>query len=51
VLNTVFLVMVLFLTSMAEHFEWHPLRAAIIAPAMVMLVFAVYHLVIYPIMP
>jgi hypothetical protein len=51
VLNTVFLAMVLFLTSMADHFEWHPLRAAILALAMVMLLFAVYHLLSYPILP
>lgn len=51
VLNTVFLAMVLFLTSMAEHFEWHPLRAAILGVAVLMLLFAVYHLVIYPIIP
>jgi hypothetical protein len=51
VLNTVFLATVLFLTSMADHFEWHPLRAAILALAVVMLLFAVYHLVIYPIIP
>jgi len=49
VLNTVFLAMVLFLTSMAERFEWHPLRAAILGLAMAMLLFAVYHLVVYPI--
>jgi hypothetical protein len=49
VLNTVFLAMVLFLTSMAERFEWHPLRAAILGLAMIMLLFAVYHLVVYPV--
>jgi len=51
VLNTVFLAMVLFLTSMAERFEWHPLRAAILGLAIVMLLFAVYHLATYPIIP
>jgi len=49
VLNTVFLAMVLFLTSMAERFEWHPLRATILGFAVVMLLFAVYHLATYPI--
>jgi hypothetical protein len=49
VLNTVFLAMVLFLTSIAERFEWHPLRAAILGLAIIMLLFAVYHLAIYPI--
>jgi hypothetical protein len=49
VLNTVFLAMVLFLTSMAERFEWHPLRAAILGLAIVMLLFALYHLAAYPI--
>jgi hypothetical protein len=51
VLNTVFLAMVLFLTSIAERFKWHPLRAAILGIAMVMLLFALYHLVTYPIIP
>jgi hypothetical protein len=51
VLNTVFLAMVLFLTSMAERFEWHPLRATILGLAMLMLLFAVYHLAVYPIVP
>jgi hypothetical protein len=51
VLNTVFLATVLFLTSMAERFEWHPLKAAILGLAMVMLLFAVYHLATYPIIP
>jgi hypothetical protein len=51
VLNTVFLAMVLFLTSIAERFKWHPLRAAILGIAIVMLLFAIYHLVTYPIIP
>jgi hypothetical protein len=51
VLNTVFLAMVLFLTSMAERFEWHPLRAAILGLAIAMLLFAVYHLATSPIIP
>jgi hypothetical protein len=51
VLNTVFLATVLFLTAIAERFEWHPLRAAILGIAMVMLLFAIYHLVTYPVIP
>jgi hypothetical protein len=51
VLNTVFLAMVLFLTSMAQRFEWHPLRATILGLATLMLLFAVYHLAVYPIVP
>jgi len=51
VLNTVFLAMVLFLTSIAERFEWHPIRAVILGVAIVMLLFAVYHLATYPIIP
>jgi hypothetical protein len=51
VLNTVFLALVLFLTSIAERFKWHPLRAAILGVAMVMLLFALYHMATYPIIP
>ena len=51
VLNTVFLATVLLLTSMAERFEWHPLRAVILCLAIVMLLFAVYHLATYPVIP
>jgi hypothetical protein len=51
VLKTVFLAMVLFLTSIAERFNWHPLRAGILGVAMVMLLFALYHLATYPIIP
>jgi hypothetical protein len=51
VLNTVFLATVLFLTAIAERFEWHPLRAAILGVAIVMLLFALYHLAIFPIIP
>jgi hypothetical protein len=51
VLNTVFLATVLFLTAMAERFEWHPLRAVILGLAIVMLLFAVYHLATYPVLP
>src|SRR5262249_25253255 len=49
VLNTVFLATVLFLTAMAERFEWHPLRAAILGLAILMLLFALYHLATYQI--
>jgi hypothetical protein len=49
VLNTVFLATVLFLTAIAERFEWHPLRAAILGLAIVMLLFAVFHLATYPV--
>jgi hypothetical protein len=49
VLNTVFLATVLFLTAIGERFEWHPLRAAILGIAIVMLLFALYHLATYPI--
>jgi len=48
---TVFLATVLFLTAIGERFEWHPLRAAILGVAIVMLLFALYHLAIYPIIP
>jgi hypothetical protein len=43
--------MVLFLTSIAERFKWHPLRAAILGIAIVMLPFALYHLVTYRVIP
>jgi hypothetical protein len=36
----VFLATVLFLTAIAERFEWHPPRAAILGIAIVMLLFA-----------
>ena len=49
VLNTVLLATVLFLTSMAARFEWHPLRTAILGLAIVMLLVAVFHLATYPI--
>ena len=49
VLNTVFLATVLFLTAMAENFTWNSIRAVILAIALVMLLFGVYHLIIYPV--
>jgi len=44
-----FLVTVLFLTAIAERFEWNTVRAAILALALAMLLFGVYHLFTYPI--
>jgi hypothetical protein len=49
VLNTVFLATVLFLTAIAENFQWNQIRAVILAIGLVMLVFGIYHLIIYPI--
>ena len=49
VLNTVFLATVLFLTAIAENFQWNRVRAVILVVALVMLVFGIYHLIIYPI--
>jgi hypothetical protein len=49
VLNTVFLATVLFLTAIAENFKWNRVRAVILAVALVMLLFGVYHLIVYPI--
>ncbi len=49
VLNTVFLAVVLFLTAIAENFKWNTIRAVILVVALVMLLFGIYHLVIYPI--
>jgi hypothetical protein len=49
VLNTVFLATVLFLTAIAENFTWNRIRAVILAIALVMLLFGIYHLIIYPI--
>ncbi len=48
VLNTVFLAVVLFLTVMAENFKWHTVRAVILALALGMLLFGIYHLIIFP---
>ena len=49
VLNTVFLATVLFLTAISENFKWNRVRAVILAVALVMLLFGIYHLIIYPI--
>ncbi len=49
VLNTVFLATVLFLTAIAERFDWNWVRGIILVIALGMLVFGIYHLVIYPI--
>jgi len=49
VLNTVFLVAVLFLTAIAERFEWNLVRAMVLALALGMLLFGIYHLFTYPI--
>ena len=49
VLNAVFLATVLFLTAIAERFEWNTIRAVILALALAMLLFGVYHLFTYPI--
>jgi hypothetical protein len=49
VLNTVFLATVLFLTAIAERFDWNWVRAAILLVALGMLLFGIYHLLIYPI--
>ena len=49
VLNTVFLAVVLFLTAIAENFKWNAVRAVILVVALGMLLFGIYHLVIYPI--
>jgi hypothetical protein len=49
VLNTVFLAVVLFLTAIAENFKWNAIRAVILVVALGMLLFGIYHLIIYPI--
>ena len=49
VLNTVFLATVLFLTAMAENFTWNRIKAVILTIALVMLLFGIYHLIIYPV--
>ena len=49
VLNTVFLAVVLFLTAIAENFRWNTVRVVILVVALGMLLFGIYHLVIYPI--
>ena len=49
VLNTVFLAMVLFLTAIAQRFEWNTVRAVILLLALGMLLLGLYHLATYPI--
>jgi hypothetical protein len=49
VLNTVFLATVLFLTAIAERFEWYAVRAVVLALAGAMLLFGLYQLAVYPI--
>jgi hypothetical protein len=49
VLNTVFLAVVLFLTAIAENFQWNTIRAVILVVGLGMLLFGIYHLVTYPI--
>jgi hypothetical protein len=49
VLNAVFLATVLFLTAIAENFTWNRIRAVILAIGLVMLLFGIYHLIIYPV--
>ncbi len=49
VLNTVFLATVLFLTAIAERFDWNWVRGIILVFALGMLLFGIYHLVTYPI--
>jgi hypothetical protein len=49
VLNTVFLAAVLFLIAIAERFDWNWVRGIILVFALGMLLFGIYHLVIYPV--
>jgi hypothetical protein len=49
VLNAVFLASVLFLTAIADRFDWNWVRAVMLVFALGMLLFGVYHLIIYPI--
>ena len=49
VLDAVFLATVLFLTAIAERFAWNTVRAVILALALGMLLFGLYHLFTYPI--
>ena len=49
VLNAVFLAAVLFLTAIAERFTWNLVRAMVLALALGMLLFGIYHLFTYPI--
>jgi hypothetical protein len=49
VLNTVFLATILFLTAIAENFTWNSIKAVILSIALVMLIFGIYHLIVYPV--
>ena len=49
VLNTIFLTSVLFLTAIAERFDWKPVRIVIFVFALGMLLFGLYHLITYPV--
>jgi hypothetical protein len=49
VLNTIFLASALFLTAIAERFDWNLVRAVILAFAMAMLLYGIYHLITYPV--
>ena len=49
VLNTVFLATVLFLTAITENFKWNGIRATILAIALLMLLYGIYHLIVYPV--
>ena len=49
VLNTVFLATVLFLTAIADRFEWYAVRSVVLVLAGAMLLFGLYHLAVYPI--
>jgi hypothetical protein len=49
ILNTVLLATVLFLTAIAERFDWNWVRAIILVFALGMLLFCIYHLFTYPI--
>ena len=49
VLNSVFLATVLLFIGIEQRFDWMPLRIVVVAFALAMLVFALYHLTIYPV--
>jgi len=49
ILNSVFLATVLFLTAIAQRFEWNSPRVMILVLALGMLLFGVFHLFTYPI--
>jgi hypothetical protein len=49
ILNTVFLATVLFLTAIAGRFEWTAMKAVILAIALTLLLFGLYHVFTYPV--